>query len=558
MKKKSYKIASIFIFSIILVLINKVSVLAASADISASNINAEVGDDVSINVTVDAVTWNIKVNGSGVSDSITGYDMDGNKITNKSYKLDTSKPGTYTVKLSGDATDANGTIYPNKEVTVNILEKKSNASQIEKDSQTPTESNNATASSNQSQSTSQSQTSQNETKAEPDVKFAQTNQTLYSTGEINVTSSYSTSSNVVGSLKKGDTIEVIGTSSNGWSKVKYNGKEAYIKTELLTETKPKEEKSTNKLLKSLKIEEANLNPEFDKDVTNYTLKIGKDVNSLKIEAVAEDDKSQVSISGNEDLKNGENTVKITVTAEDGTIRTYTITVTKDEKDESEKLKLASLKITGITFSDKFDPDKYEYKLNLNYKLEKLDIKAEANKADAKIEILGNDKLSIGENIITIMVKSKDESENITYQIIVNMQEGSENDNNTNLSKGNKNKTFLYITIGVFSISLLLIILIIVRGIRKSREEEFDEEYDNEDNDYSGYNYNNNYTEELYGIKNEKNKENNLNTTKSETDEFYENLQDTSREDNRLYDVENEIDFSDIDKPNRKKGGKHSR
>ena len=520
---------------------------AAPVEISSSKTSVTEGESFTVTISSDYI-GRIDLSTSGnitLSDNKVWVEKGSDTVT-----VTANGTGDFTItatpsELSDGQKDIENIGAKSVAGTVTAKKKEDQQSNKQNNTETATETKNVTENQQSKQEVSK-------------PTFTEKNQTLYSTGEINVRSSYSTSSNVVGSLKKGDTIEVIGTSSNGWSKVKYNGKEAYIKTELLTETKPKEEKSTNKLLKSLKIEEANLNPEFDKDVTNYTLKIGKDVNSLKIEAVAEDDKSQVSISGNEDLKNGENTVKITVTAEDGTIRTYTITVTKDEKDESEKLKLASLKITGITFSDKFDPDKYEYKLNLNYKLEKLDIKAEANKADAKIEILGNDKLSIGENIITIMVKSKDESENITYQIIVNMQEGSENDNNTNLSKGNKNKTFLYITIGVFSISLLLIILIIVRGIRKSREEEFDEEYDNEDNDYSGYNYNNNYTEELYGIKNEKNKENNLNTTKSETDEFYENLQDTSREDNRLYDVEKEIDFSDIDKPNRKKGGKHSR
>ena len=50
---------------------------------------------------------------------------------------------------------------------------------------------------------------------------------------------------------------------------------------------------------------------------------------LEIKAEAEDSKAKVQITGNDKLVEGDNVIKIAVTAEDGTIRTYIITATKD-------------------------------------------------------------------------------------------------------------------------------------------------------------------------------------------------------------------------------------
>lgn len=267
MKKKCYKIKiiSIIILATILIFVNKKYANAASANISASSNNVQVGDNVTVNVTVDAVTWNIKVNGSGISDTIVGGNLDelANKTTNKSYKLDTSKPGVYTINLSGDVTEASNGSNTNQSgaVTITVAEKSSNTSTT--------------------QTTTTTQTTK--TQSEPEAKFTDTNKTMYSTGDINVRSSYSTSSKAVGSLKEGDTVTVIGTSSNGWSKVKFNGQTAYVKTSLLTDKKP-EKKSNNNFLKSLKIDGVSLNPEFSKDVTDYKITVGKDVESLKIDA----------------------------------------------------------------------------------------------------------------------------------------------------------------------------------------------------------------------------------------------------------------------------------
>lgn len=270
---------------------------------------------------------------------------------------------------------------------------------------------------------------------------------------------------------------------------------------------------------------------------------------------AEDEKAKVTISGNEKLETGENTIKVTVTAEDGTAKTYNISTTKEEK---EKLQLSKLQITGITLNETFKPDKYEYSIDLNgtSNITKLDIKATANDETATIEILGNDNFVEGENVVTIMVKSKDGNETATYQIVINKSAGITTENN--VQSNEKEKTFLYVAIGICAVAVLLIIIVIVKS-RKSSDEDFeDEEYKNYD-DENNFGLNNNYTEELYS----KRKENKVldenkteNSYQDKNDNLYSNGENN---DNKLYDIEKEVDFSDDEeKPRRKKGGKHSK
>ncbi len=89
------------------------------------------------------------------------------------------------------------------------------------------------------------------------------------------------------------------------------------------------EASSNAFLSSLKVGEGSLSPSFSKNTLDYTLTVGGGVDSLTVSAKAEDSKAKVSVSGNKELSEGSNTVKVKVTAEDGkTVKTYTIIVTR--------------------------------------------------------------------------------------------------------------------------------------------------------------------------------------------------------------------------------------
>ncbi|MBR5437820.1 MAG: endolytic transglycosylase MltG [Clostridia bacterium] len=64
------------------------------------------------------------------------------------------------------------------------------------------------------------------------------NETVYATANVRIRKKASTSSASVTTLKKGQSIKRTGYSSNGWSKVKYNGKTYYITSDYLTTKKP--------------------------------------------------------------------------------------------------------------------------------------------------------------------------------------------------------------------------------------------------------------------------------------------------------------------------------
>jgi hypothetical protein len=88
-------------------------------------------------------------------------------------------------------------------------------------------------------------------------------------------------------------------------------------------------KSDDNTLSDLTIVEGTLTPEFAPDVTDYTVTVSHDVEKLTVTATANDANATVVIE-NPDLEVGENVVTITVTAENGDVLVYTITVVREE------------------------------------------------------------------------------------------------------------------------------------------------------------------------------------------------------------------------------------
>lgn len=66
-------------------------------------------------------------------------------------------------------------------------------------------------------------------------------ETVYATAGVHIRESYTTDSKVLGSLAKGGSIKRTGVCENGWSRVVYADRDAYIYGEYLTTEKPKED-----------------------------------------------------------------------------------------------------------------------------------------------------------------------------------------------------------------------------------------------------------------------------------------------------------------------------
>ncbi len=90
--------------------------------------------------------------------------------------------------------------------------------------------------------------------------------------------------------------------------------------------------STNNYLSSLSIEGQNISPKFDKNKNDYTITLDSNVEEITIKATKEDSKAKINGIGTKKVSEGENKFNIVVTSEKGTKRTYTLTVTIEDKN----------------------------------------------------------------------------------------------------------------------------------------------------------------------------------------------------------------------------------
>lgn len=350
--KKIIKSIFLIIFATVAIsLFSKVE--AASATISANKTTATVGDSVKVTLKINAAAWNINVSGSA-SDSVVGFNSDAeNQTTKKTYSINTSKAGTYSVSISGDITDASSTTPEklSKSVTITVKAKSTSGS-------------NSGSGNNTGGSTTKPST--------PTEKYTDVNEKVYSTTDgLNVRKSANGA--IIGSLSKGDEVTRTGIGNQGWSKIKLsNGTTAYVSSSYLTKTKPAEDKpkteepkkntTTNEEvnnttsegnnetknnevgnnntgenttttdeslgLSSLEIAGVNFSDGFDPSKHIYGLKLNFFVKNLDITAKANKEDAKIEIIGNQDFVEGENNVTILLTSADGKeTATYQIKVT---------------------------------------------------------------------------------------------------------------------------------------------------------------------------------------------------------------------------------------
>ena len=459
-----------------------------------------------INVVSDGGLTFVSASGGENNGTFLAFAGSSNKtsgIATYKFKVPTvSKTTTYKVTFSAtDMTNADNEEIADSQATATVTVKA-------KSSSSSSSGNNSSSSGNNSSKGNSSSSNDDDDDETTAPTFRNVNETVYVTDSgINVRSSYSTSSSSIGTLNAGDELTRTGVATSAvggitWSRVTYEGRTAYVSSSYLTTEKPEE--STNKALSSLTINGYTLTPEFSSNITEYTLNVPEDVTSLEIDAVPEDDNAEVEITGNDGLLDGVNTVEIRVIAEDGTARTYTISVTKGEFST---IGLSELSVDGYTLNPAFSTDIYEYTLEIHdLTVTSLDVNAVADQENASVEIVGNTELKPGENIITILVKSEDGSEIGTYQIIVNITESIEEQ----LIPGIDNDDlFLYggIALGV------IVLIIIIAVIRHRRKMLLDEEDDDYEPYYGGFdslnrdvNKNNNLsdTQDLSNVINNKN------------------------------------------------------
>lgn len=213
-----------------------------------------------------------------------------------------------------------------------------------------------------------------------------------------------------------------------------------------------EVKSTNNYLKNLEVTGYKITPEFDKQTINYEITNEVDEDYIEINAQVDDEKATISGTGRVALNSGENNLKIEVTSESGTVRTYFIKVVKKVQ---ENLRLTNLKVKAknmeIMLEPEFDAEIFEYYCNIENEISKVNIEANSSDKNAKIEIEGNEELKPGMNQILISVSSND-GKKVTYRINAYIKENSNNYSTKDY------KNIIIIVMGIIIVVLVGIVL----------------------------------------------------------------------------------------------------
>ncbi len=261
-------------------------------------------------------------------------------------------------------------------------------------------------------------------------------------------------------LKTGfNAVEVTVTAEDG-SKSKYiiNVYKKEKQTSNTVVQQPKKE-SNNNYLSSLSVEGASLSPKFNKDVVSYSVTVPYDVSKLDISFLIEDKKAKAEIIDNEPLKVGEvKQVYVKVTAEDGSVRMYTINATRSALSSNAYLK--ELSAGKFNLNQSFEKTKLNYSVNVDANTKSLDLKALAENDKAKVEILGNSNLKVGSNMLMISVTDENGFSKI-YQLDVIKPEATI----FGLSRA------MFYTLLAFTLGLLGLILLLALILSRRKKEE---------------------------------------------------------------------------------------
>lgn len=156
---------------------------------------------------------------------------------------------------------------------------------------------------------------------------------------------------------------------------------------------------------------------FKKDTYTYTHEVPNSVSEITVYATPVRGATVTSGTGKVALKEGDNTIKVVVTAEAGNTKTYTLTIkrrtaeeetTQTETTDSTDATLKSLGIKPEEYDfSGFKKDKTEYSVQVPKDVEEIEVYAEATSEKAQISGTGKVQLKNGKNKIIVQVTAED-------------------------------------------------------------------------------------------------------------------------------------------------------
>lgn len=201
--------------------------------------------------------------------------------------------------------------------------------------------------------------------------------------------------------------------------------------------KETDSRSSVDTLSSLNVTDTKISKDFKENKNSYTAAVGYGIDSVSISATPTNNKATVKGTGKYNLKVGINNFNIIVTAENGSINIYKITITREAESKKESTTTRTTTTGTKKENDsllkeliinkksiKLDDNTFSYKYSVLYDVEELTIDAKAKSSKAKVKIEKKDKLEVGKNLVTITVQAEDGSETM-YVITVNRKDKNE-------------------------------------------------------------------------------------------------------------------------------------
>ncbi len=174
--------------------------------------------------------------------------------------------------------------------------------------------------------------------------------------------------------------------------------------------------SDNCDLASLTVSNATISPAFSAGTTSYTASVPYSVSSLELTAEAAHAGAKVSVNNPTLTPGGTTNVRVTVTAENGATKEYTIRVTRAQDPnyvKSSNADLSALSVEGFLLSPAFSQDVTRYFVWLPYEQETISIVADVADQLASIDVADYEELAPGKATdIAVTVTAEDGTEKV--------------------------------------------------------------------------------------------------------------------------------------------------
>ena len=111
-----------------------------------------------------------------------------------------------------------------------------------------------------------------------------------------------------------------------WNENKLNISKNTKTIKVITQSELEASYSKNNDLSHLEIKGYKIEPDFDKNVTEYKVQVDANTEEIEIDARKDDSRAIINGEGKKNVTEGENKFEITITAENGSTKTYTVIV----------------------------------------------------------------------------------------------------------------------------------------------------------------------------------------------------------------------------------------